>query len=385
MAIATGTSGIAAFTPFDGQMMQLALAAARRALGTTAPNPTVGAVIADEKTRTVISVAATDVGGRPHAEPIAIAEAGARARGATMYVTLEPCSHVGKTPPCAGAVIDAGLSRVVIAQEDPDPRVSGRGTTRLREAGIKVDRGLMGVEADWLTRGHILRVSERRPFVQLKLAVTHELTIARGSNGRPVWVTGESARARGHLLRARSDAILVGGRTVADDNPELTCRLPGLTHRSPVRVVLAGNELPPLTSRLALTAREVPVWIMATRRLIEARAGEVGALADEGCRIIEVSEVGGRPWLPSVAEALVAEGTTRLLVEGGPRTWRAFAEAGLADEVILFRAPPRAAEGSSPALPPDAGQLAALLPGLSLDLVDVRDVGNDAMLTYRQS
>jgi diaminohydroxyphosphoribosylaminopyrimidine deaminase/5-amino-6-(5-phosphoribosylamino)uracil reductase len=367
-------------------MMRLALSAARRALGTTAPNPTVGAVIADEAAQTVIAVAATAPGGRPHAEPLAIAQAGALARGATMYVTLEPCSHVGKTPPCADAVIAAGLSRVVMAQEDPDPRVSGRGTRRLRDAGIKVDRCLLAAEADWLTRGHILRVTERRPFTQLKLAVSHDFTIARGGGGRPVWVTGEDARARGHLFRSSTDAILVGSRTVADDDPDLTCRLPGLSKRSPVRVVLAGKELPSLATRLVRTAALTPVWIMATRSLIGAHAEPVSELARAGCKVIEVSEVGGRPWLPAVAEALVAEGITRLLVEGGPRTWRAFAAAGLADEVIVFRAgansPGPCASGKNV---PDPGQLAPLLPGLSLRLTDLRQVGADTMLTYRQS
>lgn len=366
--------------------MRLALSAAHRALGTTAPNPTVGAVIADEATRSVISVAPTAPGGRPHAEPLAIAEAREQARGATMYVTLEPCSHVGRTPPCADAVIAAGLSRVVMAQQDPDPRVSGRGTRRLREAGIKVERGLLAAEAHWLTRGHILRVTERRPFVQLKLAVTDQLTVARGSHGRPVWVTGESARLRGHILRARTDAILVGSRTVTDDDPDLTCRLPGLSQSSPVRVVLAGSELPSPASRLVRTARQTPVWIIVTASLIAAQPDAVRELSDAGCKIIETSEVGGRPWLPAAAESLVAEGITRLLVEGGPRTWRAFAAAGLADEIIVFRA------GSGPDAGrtavgdvPEPSQFASLLPGLALRLTDIRQVGADAMLTYRQS
>lgn len=378
---------ITTFTAFDGQMMNLALRAARRALGTTAPNPAVGTVIADEAAQTVISVAATAPGGRPHAEPLAIAEAGERARGATMYVTLEPCSHVGGTPPCADAVISAGLSRVVIALEDPDPRVCGRGTRRLRDAGIRVDRGLLGAEAHWVTRGHILRVTERRPFVQLKLAVSHQFQVHRGGEGRPVWVTGEMARARGHLLRAQADAILIGNRTVADDNPDLTCRLPGLAERSPVRVVLAGSELPSPASRLVRTARQTPVWIIVTRSLIERRSDAIREMENAGCRIIETSEVGGRPWLPAVAESLVAQGITRLLVEGGPRTWRAFAAAGLADEVIVFRAGAEndaAALLASPAIP-EPNEIASFLPGLSLKLTDVRRVGNDAMLTYRQS
>ena len=369
-------------------MMSLALSAARRALGTTAPNPTVGAVIADEAAQTVISVAATAPGGRPHAEPVAIALAGERARGKTMYVTLEPCSHFGRTPPCADAAIAAGLSRVVLAQEDPDPRVSGRGTSRLRAAGIQVERGVLNAEANWVTRGHILRVTERRPLIQLKLAVDHRLSVPRGSDGTPVWVTGEMARMRGHLLRARADAILVGARTVADDDPDLTCRLPGLAVRSPVRVILAGRELPPLKSQLVRSALEMPVWIVGSKKLFAERKSAAGELADLGCKIIEVSDVRGLPWLPAVAEALVAEGITRLLVEGGPTIWRAFAGAGLVDEVIVFRAPPK--NSSAADLPgiriiPETDELAALLPGLSLRLADINQVGPDVMLTYRKN
>lgn len=365
-------------------MMTLALSAANRALGTTSPNPTVGAVIADEITQTVIAVAATAPGGRPHAEPIAIEQAGARAKGATMYVTLEPCSHFGRTPPCADAVTGAGLSRVVLAQEDPDPRVSGRGTSMLRDAGIEVERGLLNGEAKWLTRGHILRVTERRPFVQLKLAVSDELTVARGRDGRPVWVTGMAARAHGHLLRARSDAILVGGGTVNDDDPDLTCRLPGLSGQSPVRVILSGTKLPLPGSRLVRSALQTPVWIIVTQRLLAAQSEEAEELVRLGCRIVKANEVGGRPWLPDVAEALVAEGITRLLVEGGPTVWRAFAEAGLADEVIIFRAGGSSRHSGSADVP-TAAQIASLLPGLSLNLSDMRHVGDDVMLTYRQS
>lgn len=377
---------ITARSDFDRQMMTLALSAANRALGATSPNPTVGAVIADENTQSVISVAATAPGGRPHAEPIAIEQAGERARGATMYVTLEPCSHVGRTPPCADAVVAAGLSRVVMAQEDPDPRVSGRGTAMLRAAGIEVERGLLNAEAKWLTRGHILRVTERRPFVQVKLAVSNEFTIARGRDGRPAWVTGGIARAHGHLLRARSDAILVGNGTVNDDDPDLTCRLPGLTERSPVRVILSGSKLPLPTSRLVRSALQTPVWIISTRRLLALQSAAAKELAGLGCRIIGVNEVGGRPWLPDVAEALVAEGITRLLVEGGPTVWRSFSEAGLADEVVIFRAGGGKAAGNyrCPDIP-TAAQIASLLPGLALHLYDVRHVGDDVMLTYRQS
>ncbi len=224
---------------FDAEMMAIALRMAERGLGATTPNPSVGAVIADETTGEVLARATTARGGRPHAETIAIAAAGERARGATIYVTLEPCSHYGRTGPCADAIVAAGLKRAVVAIEDPDPRVSGRGLDRLRTAGIDVVRGIGAADARLITRGHIVRITERRPFVTLKLALDASGEIARGNGVSPVWVTGEISRAHGMLLRARSDAILVGSATVRDDDPELTCRLPGLFDRSPARIVLA--------------------------------------------------------------------------------------------------------------------------------------------------
>ena len=206
------------FTPFDHHMMGIALTLARRGFGTTAPNPSVGAVIADEATGEVIARGLTRPGGRPHAETQALERAGERARGATLYVTLEPCAHHGKTPPCADAVIAAGIRRVVIGAGDPDPRVAGEGSARMRAAGILVETGLLADEADWVTRGHILRVTEQRPFVQLKMALSAEGHVPRGKGGAPKFVTGAEARAAGHLLRAEADAILVGSGTFISES-----------------------------------------------------------------------------------------------------------------------------------------------------------------------
>lgn len=328
---------MAADARFDAEMMAIALRMARRGLGQTAPNPAVGAVVADEATGEIIARGWTQPGGRPHAEPEAIARAGTRARGKTMYVTLEPCSHFGRTPPCADAIVAAGLARVVAAIEDPDPRVAGRGLDRLRAAGISVTRGVLAEEAHWVTRGHIVRVTERRPLVQLKMALNSEGLVARGSRGQPVWVTGPEARARGHLLRAEADAILVGHGTVVDDDPDLTCRLPGLAHRSPIRVIAAGHPLDLAGTRLAASARIVPVWLMCSNDTPDEATAELEA---RGVRVFRVPSIGGRLWLPAVMEALVAEGITRLLVEGGPSMWRAFSNAGLVDEVVVFRARP---------------------------------------------
>lgn len=355
--------------------MDIALMLARRGLGTTAPNPAVGAVIVDEASDEVIARGWTQPGGRPHAETEALRRAGPRARGATMYVTLEPCSHHGGTPPCADALVEAGLSRVVVGIEDPDPRVAGRGLDRLRAAGISVTRGVRSVEADWVTRGHILRVSERRPFVQLKLALAADGSVPRGEAGQPVWVTGPEARAHGHLLRAMTDAILVGRQTVADDDPELNCRLPGLGARSPRRVVLARDLDIALDCKLVRTARDVPVIVFCRRNAVSERRS---ALEGLGCNIVPVREVDGALWLPAVTEALAARNVTRLLVEGGPAVWRSFARAGFVDEVVAFQA----RDGAAPAA--SSPPLGAFLPGVDLALAARRKVGADDMMVFRR-
>lgn len=365
-----------ASTDFDTHMMAIALRLAQRGLGRAAPNPAVGAVIADEETGEVIARGWTAPGGRPHAEPEAIARAKGRAAGKTMYVTLEPCSHHGRTPPCADAIVAAGLRRVVCGIEDPDARVAGRGLARLRAAGIEVARGVLPVEAHWMTAGHILRVTERRPFIELKLALGPDGGVPRGADGAPAWVTGEAARAQGHLMRARTDAILVGRQTVIDDDPMLTCRLPGLEGRSPVRVVLARRLQGLETSRLVRSARDVPVWVVC------GHAGDASALEAAGVRVFRTIEVGSRLWLPSVMEALVAEGMTRLLVEGGPTMWRAFSDAGLVDAVTLFHA---GGEGSPPLA--DEAAVAALARNVAVDalqLCDRRRAGGDDMIMFRR-
>jgi len=366
----------AAPAAFDAHMMAIALRLAERGLGRTAPNPTVGAVIADETTGEVIARGWTASGGRPHAETEAIARAGARARGASMYVTLEPCAHHGATPPCADAIISAGCKRVVCAIEDPDPRVAGRGLGRLREAGIAVTRGLMAEAAHWMAAGHILRVTERRPLVVAKLALGADGTVPRGAQGQPVWATSPAARAAGHMMRARADAILVGRGTVIDDDPMLTCRLPGLEDRSPTRVLLARRLDRLHASRLALTAPERGLWVFC------GEGSDASKLEALGARIFRVPEIGGALWLPSVMETLVAEGVTRLLVEGGPGMWRAFSEGGLVDEAVLFHAHARGGAALS-----QAHAMAALqryVATTNLQLFDHQTVGSDDMMVFRR-
>ncbi len=361
-------------------MMAIALRMARRGLGTTAPNPAVGAVIANERTGEVIARGWTQPGGRPHAETEALARAGNRARGRTIYVTLEPCSHHGRTSPCADAILAAGLARVVVGIEDPDPRVSGRGLRRLREAGVTVTRGVMPAEARYITRGHVVRVTERRPFVQLKMALAASGAVARGRDGRPVWVTGPLARAHGHLLRAQADAIVVGAGTIRDDDPDLTCRLPGLEAVSPVRVVIAGRSLPDPSARLVQKARTVPVVIFAAP---DCDADRLNRLEAAGCRVIIPATVGGRLWLPSIMESLVAEGITRILVEGGPSLWQDFVTARLVDEIVQFRALDDDAASLIDAAKRAKDETVSTFPLDGVTLAEARRLGNDAMIVLQ--
>ena len=320
----------------DRRFMQLALALGRRGQGRTWPNPAVGAVVV--KDGVIVGRGWTQPGGRPHAEPVALSHAGEAARGAALYVTLEPCSHVGKSPPCADAIIAAGIKRVVSAIEDPNPEVAGQGHARLRAAGIAVDIGLGALEAAHDHAGHFRRIRDKRPHVILKLAVSADDKI--GAAGRkPVAISGEAAKARVHLLRAQCDAVLVGIGTVQADDPLLTCRLPGMEARSPVRVVLDRALRIAGTSRLVHSARATPLWVM-TSNLSEAPAAmKLGAA---GAQVIRVPTTSAPPPgldLMGVLPALAEKGITRLLVEGGARVASSFVAAGLVDEVWLLRGP----------------------------------------------
>jgi diaminohydroxyphosphoribosylaminopyrimidine deaminase/5-amino-6-(5-phosphoribosylamino)uracil reductase len=321
--------------PDDLRYMQLALALGRRGQGRTWPNPAVGAIVVRDGV--IVGRGWTQPGGRPHAEPEALRRAGAAARGATLYVTLEPCSHFGKSPPCADAIVAAGIARVVSAIADPNPEVGGQGHARLRAAGIAVEVGLCGEEAARDHAGHFLRVREQRPFVILKLAVSVDDRIAAAGR-RPVAITGEAARTRVHLLRAQSDAVLIGIGTALADDPLLTCRLPGMAARSPVRVVLDRALRIPGASRLVHSARQTPLWLMASETAEAAAAARLGAA---GARVFHLPADDDRPGLDpaAVLHALSAAGITRLMVEGGARVASSFLSAALVDEVWLLRGP----------------------------------------------
>ncbi|MGO4716800.1 bifunctional diaminohydroxyphosphoribosylaminopyrimidine deaminase/5-amino-6-(5-phosphoribosylamino)uracil reductase RibD [Bradyrhizobium sp. 2TAF24] len=317
----------------DERYMQLALALGRRGLGRTWPNPAVGAVVV--KDGIIVGRGWTAPGGRPHAEPQALQRAGAAARGATLYVTLEPCSHHGKTPPCADAIVAAGIVRVVSAIEDPNPDVAGQGHARLRAAGIKVDVGLGAEEAARDHAGHFRCVRDSRPHVILKLAVSRDDRIASAGH-QPVAITGEAAQARVHLLRAQNDAILIGVGTARADDPLLTCRLPGMVARSPVRVVLDTHLRLKPASRLAASARQTPLWVL-TGAAAEAPAAAI--LGAEGAQVIRLATGPAGLALDAVLRELAKRGITRLMVEGGAQVAASFVSAGLVDEVWLLRGP----------------------------------------------
>ncbi len=321
-------------TDTDLNHMRAALALAARGLGRTWPNPAVGCVLVRDGV--VVGRGWTQPGGRPHAETQALGRAGTLAAGATAYVTLEPCNHYGKTPPCALALIESGVARVVVACQDPDPRVAGGGLARLRAAGIAVTTGLCEAEALALNEGFFNRIQRARPLFTLKLATTLDGRIATRT-GASQWITGPQARAAGHRLRATHDAILVGIKTALADDPDLTCRLPGLADRSPVRVVVdSALRLPP-TARLAATARAVPTWVVTGT---DPNDGAARALRDCGVEIVPVArDAAGRPAPLALAAALAERGLTRVLVEGGATIAGALLSADLVDRLEWFRAP----------------------------------------------
>jgi diaminohydroxyphosphoribosylaminopyrimidine deaminase/5-amino-6-(5-phosphoribosylamino)uracil reductase len=320
--------------------MRAALGLARRGLGQVWPNPAVGCVLvrydvdANAAGR-VVGRGWTQPGGRPHAETQALDRAGTAARGATAYVTLEPCNHHGETPPCTEALIGAGVSRVVSAIEDPDPRVAGQGLTRLRKSGIEVTIGVCAEEALDLNAGYLMLQKTSRPLVTFKTATTLDGRIATRL-GESRWITGEEAREHAHFMRATQDAVMVGVGTLVADDPQLTCRLGGLEGRSPVRVIVDSRMRSPLTSKCAETARDHATWMIVSADGDSTRAKAFGGL---GMEILEVP-VGedNHPNLVDTVELLGARGITRLMVEGGGRLAGALFRANLIDRVLWYRA-----------------------------------------------
>jgi diaminohydroxyphosphoribosylaminopyrimidine deaminase/5-amino-6-(5-phosphoribosylamino)uracil reductase len=355
--------------------MRAALALARRGLGNVWPNPAVGCVIV--KDGRIIGRGWTQPGGRPHAETEALARAGAAAEGATAYVTLEPCAHHGKTPPCAEALIGAGVRRVVAALEDPDPRVAGRGVGRLRAAGIEVETGLCAAEAAELNAGFLRRIVSGRPLVTLKLATSLDGHIATAA-GESRWITGGASRDRAHLLRARHDAILVGTETVIADDPELTCRLPGLAGRSPVRIVLDRRLRLPATARIFDT-KAAPTWLVTIAT--QQGAGRA-ALRERGVEIVETeADPAGGLDLTVLLAKLGGRGLTRVLVEGGGRLAASLLREKLVDLLVWFHAPALIGGDGRPAVAPLG--LTSLTDVPRFERLSSETTGEDAMAIFR--
>ncbi len=317
--------------PADLDHMRAALVLAEQGLGTTWPNPSVGCLVVRDGQ--VVGQAYTAPGGRPHAEPQALAQAGDAARGATVYVTLEPCCHWGQSPPCTDALIAAGIRRVVIATTDPDPRVDSRGIAQLRAAGMTVDTGVLEADALLGLQGFVLRVTRGRPMVTLKLATTLDGRIATAS-GESQWITGPEARHRAHELRGRHDAVMAGIGTVLADDPELTCRIPGFRPTPVVRVIADSTLRTPLTARLLRTAHEAPSWF-----LCRTGAERIGVFEAAGAVPIPVPAGPDGVDIPAAMQALGSAGLTRVLVEGGGHLAAALLRADLVDRIAWFHAP----------------------------------------------
>jgi diaminohydroxyphosphoribosylaminopyrimidine deaminase/5-amino-6-(5-phosphoribosylamino)uracil reductase len=364
----------------DARFMALALALGRRGLGRTWPNPAVGTVIVrDGGGPVIVGRGWTQAGGRPHAETEALRRAGDAAQGATLYTTLEPCSHYGKTPPCADAIVAAGIARVVSALVDPNPEVAGAGHWRMAQAGIVVEVGLSEADARRVHAGHIRRVQDGRPHVILKLAVA-----ADGKAGlagrRPAAITGEAARERVHRMRASNDAVMTGIGTALADDPLLTCRLPGMEDRSPVRVVLDGKLRLPLTSKLAATARATPLWVVAGE---EAPREREQVLRGQGVDVFRVATADGMLDLAAVLKLLAGRGVTRLMVEAGPILAAAFLRADLVDEAVVFCSSKAIGAEGIDAL--DGLPLSALTQSPRLKAAGSEAIGPDTVETFERA
>ena len=361
---------------FDLRWMRAALALARRGLGTVRPNPAVGCVVVNGGR--VVGRGWTQPGGRPHGETEALGRAGNAAQGATAYVSLEPCCHWGRTPPCTDALIAAGIRRVVVALEDPDPRVAGQGVRQLRAAGLDVETGLCAAEATEVNAGFFCRLRNGRPLVTLKLATSLDGRIATG-RGESQWITGPPARERAHALRAAHDAIMVGTGTVIADNPQLTCRLPGLAHRSPIRVVIDRHLRIPATMRLVSDARAVPTWVLALPSADPARRQ---AFLDAGAMVIDIDP--GHDGSGSVAAVLAAlgeRGITRLLVEGGGLLAAGLVRARLIDRLVWVHAPMLIGGDGLPAIAEFGLEVLSAAP--NFERLSTEAVGADVLTVFR--
>jgi diaminohydroxyphosphoribosylaminopyrimidine deaminase / 5-amino-6-(5-phosphoribosylamino)uracil reductase len=361
----------------DLRFMAAALAFGRRGFGLCAPNPSVGALVV--KNGAILARGWTKPGGRPHAETEALRDAGIDAKGATLYVTLEPCNHHGQTPPCTHAIIAAGIARVVYPIDDPDPRVSGSAARILQSAGIEVTSGVLSEEAKRAHLGHFLRVTNQRPMVHLKLAFTSDHYAAVAGSQERLLITSEPANGLVHVMRAMHDAIMIGVGTALADDPLLTVRLPGAEARKPLRIVLDSDLRLPLSSRLVATAGEIPTLAIAGEDASEERAARLRAAQ------VEIASArrgaAGRIDLGTAFNLLAARGLTRIFCEGGPRLASALIGEGLADEVTLLTSP-KPLLGKGVGL--DAVAASMLTDPLRYRVAETRMIGADKLSRYER-
>ncbi|OGR91838.1 MAG: riboflavin biosynthesis protein RibD [Elusimicrobia bacterium RIFCSPLOWO2_01_FULL_59_12] len=353
----------------DQRLMARALEWARRGTGFTHPNPMVGCVIA--RGGKIVGEGYHHAYGRDHAEVDALKKAGTRARGATLYVNLEPCAHWGRTPPCMIAVVGAGIRRVVAAMQDPHPNVAGRGFAFFKQHGVKVTREVLEKEARELNRAFMTRVKEHRPYVILKAAISLDGKVAT-ARGESRWITCPQARREGHLLRARVDAIATGVGTVLEDNPALTAHGAG---RNPKRIIFDSALRIPLNARVLDKA--APTWILTTAR---ASGSKRRALERKGIPVYLVAKgAKGQVSLTEAARVLAREGVTHMLVEAGGVLNAAFLEAGLVDEVLWFIAP-KIIGGQNAKTAVEGNGIAELAKAWSIQGLRVETVGPDLMI-----
>ncbi len=360
----------------DTRYMRLALSLGRRGMGQTWPNPSVGCVVVNAGR--IVGRGVTAAGGRPHAEVQALAQAGAAAKGATAYVTLEPCAHHGETPPCSEALIAAGVARVVAPLEDSDSRVSGKGFAMLRAAGIEVLLGVCAYEAARDHAGFFKRNAVERPFVTLKLASSFDGRIATAT-GESQWITGDAARQHVHGLRASHDAVMVGGGTARADDPMLNVRGYG-ARRQPVRVVVSRRLDLPMMSKLAMSAKDVPLWLFhgpdADTALLDAWAG-IGAIC------VKCGLQGQQLDVVSVLDALGAAGLTRVFCEGGGGLAASLLKADMIDELVGYTAGLAIGADGLAAIGPMG--LERLTQAPRFELVESREIGGDVMMRWRRT
>jgi diaminohydroxyphosphoribosylaminopyrimidine deaminase/5-amino-6-(5-phosphoribosylamino)uracil reductase len=357
----------------DKRWMALALSLAQRGLGQTWPNPSVGCVIV--KNGRVLGRGHTQQGGRPHAEVMALRQAGNTTNGATAYVTLEPCSHTGQTPPCASALINAGLSRVVIATTDPDPRVAGRGIQMLRNAGIEITMDVLKSDADIAHAGFFSRVTQNKPFITLKLAISLDGRIAT-QTGDSQWITDHAARRYVHYLRATHDAVMVGRGTVNADDPTLNVRGFGSKFRQPVRIIMDSNISCKPVGNLATTAHDTPVWLCHTQ------AADFTPWANTGAISVACNAADGRVDITDAMSQLANAGLTRVFCEGGGTLGGALIKAGLVDQLIIMQAGVAIGADGKPSLGKMGNSVLKNAPRFVLN--DVRQIGPDTISIWHK-